>query len=344
MKKFFTIALAAVAASAIIGCGSKGGPELAVVNGESISMDEYYKNMERMPTVRVQTAQGPQVVQVAEPLGFQALQQTIYNKVLLQLAKDEGVYPSEKDILAELEFQKQVDKSLGEKLKQSGITIATVKEQLLVQLAQEKIITKGITITMPEVDQYIKDNPAQFTEPAKVNASWVYVTSEEKKKAVDEALAAGGAFGTVAMQFSEAPQAKEFAGRFPVEQLDAVPAPFDKIVKATSEGTQSAWTKVDNAWVKFFVERKTASKPMVIDDLLKKRVQRKMAMDRGTVAVDLDKRITDRILKSKITVQKTELQESWKRLVEEVKKRQATVSSGNAPTSGGSTGSATGGN
>ncbi|MBX3120099.1 MAG: peptidyl-prolyl cis-trans isomerase [Fimbriimonadaceae bacterium] len=325
LMKYLTIALAAGAALAIVGCGSKGAAPLATINGEDVFTEEYYKTLERLPTVRVQTAQGAQDVQVSESLAFQALKQTVYNKVLLQLAKDEGVYPTSKDILDELEFQKEVDKSFGDRLKQSGLTIDMVKEQILIQLAQEKLVTKGINVTIQDAEKFINDNPKQFMQPATINASWIFVNSDAKKAQADQALSTGQAFSTVAMQYSEAPQAKELGGRFPVERLDTVGPPFDKVLKETKEGTMSEWVKAENSWAKFYIERRTEERPLVVDDLLKRRVRRQLALQRGALAVDLERRVTDKIVASKITIERTDLQEPWKRLVDEVKKQRATV-------------------
>lgn len=333
------MALAATAAVAIVGCGSKGGPSLASINGETISMDDYYKTMEQMGNISVQTDQGPRTVPVAESLGFQALRSVVYNRILLQLAKDEGVYPSEEDIKKELEYRKKVDKSFGERLKQSGLTMDIVKRQIMLDLAQEKIITKGINVTIPDVDQYIKDNPKQFMEPATVDASWIFVTSDDKKQQVDQALGRGQGFSSVALQYSEAPQAKDLGGRFPIRALASITPPFDKPLKETREGTMSDWVKVDVGWAKFYVERRTAEKPMVIDDLLKVRVQRQLALQRGSLAVDLDRRVTDKILESEktIKIEKSDLKEPWKRLIEELRKQRSTPMTGNTTPSTGTT-------
>ena len=104
-----------VASLALAGCrgGSSSGAsgDLAVVNGEAIPMDEYYRYLERKPAVQVVAPQNGQLQagQIAEmptaaPLGFQAMRDLINRRILIDVARDEKVMPTEADVATELQF------------------------------------------------------------------------------------------------------------------------------------------------------------------------------------------------------------------------------------------------
>jgi parvulin-like peptidyl-prolyl isomerase len=304
------------------GSGSSGGTVLAVVNGETITMDEFHKYLEAKPTVRVQTNSGVAEARVAESLAFQGLQDMIARQVTLQLAADEKVYPSEADINKELDFQKKLNPNFLPQLTRSGLTIERIKQSLLLNLARERLITKGVTVTMKEAEDYIAADPKQFVEPATVDMLWIFVRSESNKAQVDSALSAGQTFSIVATQFSEFPGARQQNGRFPQRQLDQLPADIQKLVNSTNEGRATAWIKMQDGWAKFFVEKKTAEKPMDMTPEKKELVRRQLAQQRGGQAIDLGKRVLDKLVESKVEVKERSLIEAWNTAFERFKEEQ----------------------
>ena len=322
MTKSIYLGLAAVAAITIAGCGSKGGDSstIAMVGNKPITADQYRKYLENKGTVMV-TVQGQNAsLPVSAPLGYQALEDLISQKILLQMAEDEGVAPKSEDVDAEIAFRTKLNPGFVNQQTSAGITLQQIKDALLVQLAQERLLTKGITVTMPEVEDYIKKNPKQFEDPATAELQWVVVKDEATKAKVDQALTTGQDFQKVALTYSIDPNLKQNGGKFPQTRIDQMVEPIRKAVEATPTGKQTAWIKFNDGQAKFLVEKKEAAKPTTISEAQKQYVQRQLAMQRGKMANDLDKRLRDKLKETKITVDYEPLKPMWAKTEEQLKK------------------------
>src|SRR4051794_21708042 len=81
---------------------------VATVNGVEIKGAEYYRRMEFLPGVGRNLGDG-----FAEfPPGFLTLEQLITEKLVLQLAKDKGVFPTDVEVKAELDYRKTKNPNL----------------------------------------------------------------------------------------------------------------------------------------------------------------------------------------------------------------------------------------
>jgi len=313
-------------------------------------MERYRKYLESKSNVQVNVQGQAASLPVATPLGFQALEDLISQEILMQIAEEEGVLPTSEDIQKEIEFRTKLNPAFIQQQTAMGINLQQIKDALKVQLAQEKILTKGITVAADEASQYIKDNPKQFEEPATVDALWVVVNSDALKAKVDQALASGEGFQKVAMTYSVDPNIKTTGGKFPQTRLDAMVEPVRKAIEATSTGKQTPWIKFQDGQAKLLVEKKTAATPQKITDAHKQYVQRQLAMQRGRVANDLDKRLQERLRSTKIEVSYDALKPLWKQAEDTIKKTgqtQSTTGTGGATTGAipaGTTGPATTGN
>jgi parvulin-like peptidyl-prolyl isomerase len=312
--------------AAVGGCG-KGEDTVAVVNGEPITMEEFYKYLQVKPEVRVQAANGQVATLPVDPssnVGFQAMQDLIGQKIALQLAKDEGVYPSDAEVVKELEFQKKLQPNFVARLTSRGLTLNAVKESLTIDLAQERLLTKDIKVTTADVENYIKKNPAQFIEPAKADVSWIVVRDEADKKKVDRELGSGQSFNAVALRYSEAPTAKAYNGKLQNPRLgdpaiNQMPAPIREAVNNIKEQGASDWIRMIDGWTKIYVHRKTASRPVVMDDLRKEYLRRFIAKQRGAQARDLQNQILGKLKESKVDVTAKMYQEPWKQQFDQFK-------------------------
>ena len=260
--------LVALALGGLTGCnrgGAAAGDTVATVNGDAITKESYYRLLERKPTVTVvPPVSDSGVARVAGTLGFQAIADLIKNQLIVQLAKDEGVPPTDGDLVNELKYQQALKPSFLTDLQKEGFTKEAVLGELRYALAQEKIVTKGITVPESEVDNYIKANPKSFEEPKAVQMSWIRVTTPEKKAQVDTQLGSGQSFPQVAELYSEAPNARALKGRFPQNVYDTFPPALKKIADETSEGKTTDWIKDGDAFVKFSVEQKRDAKPILM--------------------------------------------------------------------------------
>jgi hypothetical protein len=330
LKRSILFACAAICLGLVAGC-KKGEPMAAVVNGEAITLDQYYKYMELKPQVQVivnpatlqagaggQLPQQPYNGQVMGSLGLQALNDLVQQAVLRQLAKDEKSYPSEQEITDELSERTKANPSFVRDLTNVGFTIGMIKGDIALQLAQYKLTTQGINITDAEVDRYIAEHPKEFVEPESADMIWMLVTDEQKKIA-DAELKTGRSFILVAQKYSIAPNTRAMQYRFPEKYIprlvnfgtDLMPA-----IQKTPAQQQSAWIKFKEGWAKFFVNKKTAERKLAIDDPMKKRVRRSIALQKGSAGKDVNLRIQEKLRASKIEIMIPHLIEPWKRSIE----------------------------
>ncbi|MEK7533345.1 MAG: hypothetical protein AAB542_02815 [Patescibacteria group bacterium] len=113
--------------------------------------------------------------------GQQTLEGMIGESLIASEAKKSGLAITNTDIQVK---QKEILSSLGTEvnledfLKFQGLTEADFNQQLKVQLTVEKLLTRGLTITEADIDNYIATNRALLTatEPASLR--------EEAKKAI----------------------------------------------------------------------------------------------------------------------------------------------------------------
>ena len=311
MKKVFLLSIG-LAALALTGCGG-GSKKIATVNGETISEEEFINWLQFKPKVNVVLANG-QVAEasVSETLGYQALQDLIRNKLIMQYAKDKNVMPTEADIDKEIAFRRKQNPQFLANLTGAGLSVAQVKDQMKIELARERVLTSGIEVTNLEVDSYIKRNPKEFKTPAMCDMLWVFVRSKDKKAKVDTALHSMQAFGTVASRYSDF-EGGANNGRFPQNEIEGMnPLIREKVVNKVPENATSEWIQLQDGWAKFYVEKKTPSKEITIDETVKENVRRRIAMQQGVSAIDLDSRLLERMKKSEIEVSKAGLKERWK--------------------------------
>jgi len=339
LKLRYAYAALALLTLGAFGCGKKDAAAaedtLATVNGEKISTKDFVDFLASKQTIYVNAGQGPQLVQAAQPVGFQGLQDLINKKLLLQLAKDQGVLPTDAEISKELDTRTAQQGDYIQTMTRAGLTLDQIKSDVMFDLARERLLTKGVVVTPAEVDTYIKENPKGFTEPAKASLLYIAVGSATKKAQVDKDLAGGASFQTVATRYSEDPQARETGGQYPISDESQMPPQLQAIVDKTSPLKASDWIPVGQGFVKFYVQSKTPAKPMAITPALKERVRRNMAVQRGRLSTDLDKKQQEKLQGAQIEVTQPMLSKMWGAYMDNVKKQAAATSN---PSTGSTTG------
>jgi hypothetical protein len=334
----------------VAGCG-KGAPMAAVVNGEPITMEQFNKYLMVKPQVqvvvvpaRLQAGSGGQLPQqpyngaVVGSLGLQALNDLIQQAVLKQFARDEKVYPSDADVAAELEDRKKTNPNFVKDLINAGFTTPMIESDLAMQLAQYNLTTKGISVSPEEVTTYIKEHPKEFVVPEGIEMVWMLVP-DDKKKAADADLKAGNSFLMVAQTYTIAPNARAMQYRFPEQYMPQLANYGPELLPAiqkTAPQEQTNWIKFTEGWAKFYVNKKTPERALPIDDAMRKKVLRAIALQKGALAKDMNLRIQERLKTAKIEIVIDSLRDPWKRSIESLQ----AVSGGT--TTGSTTGSTAG--
>jgi len=265
------------------GCSSHS-PTLASVDGDPITRDDLVSYLSVKQTVRVNptvATDGSTSAQVADPLGYQGLEDLVRDKVVFHLAKQQGVYPSKHDIDDEIGFQKELDEDGLASLYASGWDVAAIRRQLTLQLCVSHMITKGVCVTDKDVDDYIAANPSIVQRPSTIRAYWILVSSASKKAEVDRQLLSGQQFQVVASQFSEADGAAASQGLFPDDRLGALPAKLQAILKTTGESQTTPWVQTTSGYAKWFIDQITPAITIPVDDAVRDTVRRQIAIQRG---------------------------------------------------------------
>jgi foldase protein PrsA len=167
-RQLSLLSLGAVMTFAIAGCSSGGAADTSVaatVNGKKILMSE----VERMIN---QQAQGKQAELSAHDLAqarLKVLASLIQREVLFQRAEQEKLLPTEDEISAAINKQKQdsamTDEEFARKLKEQDMTMEALRDEAKKDIAIQKLqdkYTGKITISDREVEDYYNNNKQQF--------------------------------------------------------------------------------------------------------------------------------------------------------------------------------------
>ena len=326
---FSTLTIVGLALT-LAGCKSGDNELMATVNGETITREEYISHLERKIQVLVQSQNGAAQVQVAQPLNFQALNDLVNQKLLLQMAKQENVYPSDGDVKNELTYQVGKRADFVSTLTGQGLTLSDINSELRVQLARHNLLSKGVKISPEQVDAYIKDNPKEFENHAAVDLSWVVLKDATDKNKVDADLKAGQTFAIVARHYTSAPGGERYQSR----EYDKFPVRLKGVVDKLAENGTSGWLQDGANWVKFHVEKKTPASPIAIKDWMKEEVKRLLAEQKGSAAIDLDKRLLNLRKQATINITKPALRDRFDQLTKSMKEmdmKNTTSNTGKGP-------------
>jgi peptidyl-prolyl cis-trans isomerase SurA len=181
-KRLTLLGLAAATALALTACSSGGGsPDTTVaatVNGKKIMMSEVERMVE-------QQAQGQMAKLSAHDLAqarLTVLDGLIKREVLFQRADQEKLLPTEEQVTAVINEQKQqgglTDEDFARKLKEQNMTPESLREEakkdLAIKALQDKYAGK-ITISDREVEEFYNNNKQQFVNKRGVALAMIAV-------------------------------------------------------------------------------------------------------------------------------------------------------------------------
>lgn len=293
---------------------------VATVNGEEIRATEYYRRLETLDLRDAFRRFGERMLDF--PLGFIALDQLINERVLFQLAKQKGSYPTDVEVRAEQDRIVRVNEKLLENWANSGRTPEELTYRVRYELTNFKLLTHGINLTDLEIEKHYKDNPTLFTIPKKYKLRLILVTDPAKKAVVDAELASGKPFAEVAKAHSE-DVSKLTGGDYGEVAITALPELYGKPISETKIGSATPWIDgTDPARyqsVKFLVEGATPESLRPLDANLKQELRRQLMMDRGRAKNDLSKELNTALANAKIVILQKEYAEPYKKMLESLK-------------------------
>ncbi|MCU0315974.1 MAG: hypothetical protein MUC92_05230, partial [Fimbriimonadaceae bacterium] len=246
-----------------------------IINGERVTTTTYYRRMETLGGVG--RLVNDRFVPAAP--GFLTLQ-TIMNEILLlQLAREKGVYPTEAEIDAQV---KQAEAEAPEMLKDllgTGVTPAEIRYIFTVNLAEFKLQTMGVNIANQEVDNFYRDNIVRYQVPKRFRLRIIAVKTEADQRKVDDELAKGKPFGTVAKELSQDLSRLNdgLFGEIPEGELGAA----RDVIISLRKGQSSRWLNSNETRVKFYVDDILEPFTIALDAKLRREIREELMVVRG---------------------------------------------------------------
>jgi hypothetical protein len=284
---------------------------VAVVNGEEIKGPEYYRRMEFLPNVGMKI--GNSFAEAAP--GFLTLDQLINERLMLQLAKEKGAYPTDAEVQAEIKMATDANPNFLQQYAEGGGTTADLQYQIRLDLARFKLQTRGVVVTDQEVDQYYKNNPNQFTIPKTVEVRVIIVDTDAARALVDADLKAGKAFEAVARERS-VDLSKGVGGKISARPADALGAEAKAALDKIKVGQVSEWVPARGVYTKMLFEKANPSRVIALDARIRTGIRRQLMMDRGRVKPENDimKMMANMRSKANIEIKDKQFAETFKRM------------------------------
>jgi parvulin-like peptidyl-prolyl isomerase len=259
---------------------------IVTVNGEAVDAGTYYRRMTVLPNVgRLQDGQF-----VSGRPGFLTLQQLMNELLIIDLAEQEDVAPSEEEIEEEVQRRLAADPRFVDTFLGLGLTEEDVRHDVLVQLSEFNLITEGINITDLEVENHYNQYPQMYTIPESYELKVIGVATDEKMEQVDEALASGQDFAEVATEFSE--DIYRFSGGdMGVVSGDNLTPMVKEALAEIEAGQSTDWIEGETTNFKFYLVDRTEAELQELDDALMESIRRRLAYDRGRVTSNLGERL-----------------------------------------------------
>ena len=267
MKKIIAgLALAGLLAAAAPAVSGQEVVEeiVAVVNDDIITLSEF-RTQYALAEAQLRAQQMPQEQfdQQFALLKKEFLNSMITEMLLLQKAKELGLNVQEqvKATLEKIKEENNIasDADLRRAIEQQGTPYDFWLKQLEENILRNGVlyteVDRSIVLEDPEVVQYYKKNPAEFTTPTEYKLNAIYLATETRpaadaealKAAVEAKLKGGATFADTAAELSDPPmkEAKGDLGSFKAGELDQT---LESAVEKLKAGETSAWVSTKNGW------------------------------------------------------------------------------------------------
>jgi parvulin-like peptidyl-prolyl isomerase len=282
---------------------------VVTINGEDVKGGEYYRRMEYLPDVG-RVLEGGSVA--VYPPGFLTIVQLIDERLVLQLAKQKGVSPTQEEVNQAIQESMAADSKLMERWMSMGRTEDELKYQFRYQVAQFKLQTQGVNVSDQEVDQFYAKTPPMI--PRRVTLRMIAVADEAGEKAVDADLAGGKAFADVAKERS-IDVTQSVSGAVGTVPIDMLPSEVTKAVDTTKIGQMTDWIKGNTFYVKYLIEGKAQPEKIPLDSGLRNRLRRKLMLDRGAAKNNVLREISDMRKSATVDIKQKEFADIYQSFV-----------------------------
>ena len=215
MRHYWLRALGVSAALAVVGSAAlpqslNGAAAAAVVNGETITVDDWVARMQGLRYQDFILSPNPFRPKLGTA-GQIAMEGLVNGKLVLQYAKKVSLLPSDPELdvaVAEAKKQPSISNALQSKL----MSETALRDDLRLQKALYNVATVNRTVTADEVAQFYASHLDSYGQPEQWRIAVIRVTGKPAADKVTAELKAGKPFEQVAAQLSEDGDTKQRGG------------------------------------------------------------------------------------------------------------------------------------
>lgn len=274
--------------------------------------------MEYLPAVGRITSRG----EFSEQFPAVATLDTLITEMLLlQVARDKGVNPTEAEIDFEIGYRSRLSPKMMDSWTQSGRTVAEFRSMLRVEIAQFKLQTLGQTYTDKDIsDLYEISKDSDYTIPMKLKLKIITVKTQPETDLIDKELKAGKSFEALATLYSTDENSRVSGGFFGEIQPELLSPDARKEVVSLKKGEVSKWVKAEGIFAKFLVQDIIPKVVRPYDGDVKEDLKRQFLLRRGRQKNDVSKWIREARAKAKILIANPGFQKAYDDFVEKERK------------------------
>jgi peptidyl-prolyl cis-trans isomerase C len=256
----------------LFGCGKKeDGKVLATIDGEKITLEEFNKELDRIPAnmkMLVLTQSGKQSF----------LDRYVVKRLLMEEAKKANI---------------EKDKDFQDRL-------SDIREQLLIESLLKKKVATNINPSEQELKDYYEKNKEKFKTGQEVDTRQILVKTEKEAREIRGKLDKGEDFADLAKRYSIDPSAKATGGEIGFHAKGTLVPEYEAVAfKMTKVGQISAPVKTQ---LGYHIIQLQGIKPPAYTpyEEVKEFIKQRIAQERQNEV--LEKYVTDLKSKAKITV------------------------------------------
>jgi hypothetical protein len=305
-------------ASLLNGCGSGNRQNMVAKVGDTpIDREMYIRRLELMPTP-VQIA-GNQAT--TAPAGYTLLKQMIGEQVLLAMAKEEGVLPTDQQVEERVQREMKNNPQIKQAITEGRLTLDDYRERVRVALAEFNLRTKGVTVTEQEVKKIYDENKRAFYRPASARVRFIQVQNPEVRKQIDDDLKRGFNFQSIVNKYAQNPVAGVRSGETEFALEGALPqTPEGQILQRVRTVLKNAkpqqvtdWIPVGDGLVaRFEVLARSPGQQLSFEEV-KDNIREQLMLQKGLQTNrDLNLEIAKRMANTPVEISS----EGWKRQYE----------------------------
>lgn len=208
-----------IGAFVLTGCGA--GSNVAKVNGDDISVEEYSKDYniikqryEAQYGPDFITQEGPEGKTMEQVLKQNVLDKLVIEKIIMQKAKEDNILATDKEVDEEIASYKEMvggEEEFNKFLEANGMKMDDFKEGIKKEITVDKYKEKyldSLKLEDKDLKEYYEKNKEKYET---IKASHILVEKEEEAKAISDELKNGGDFGELSKKSIE-PEAAERKG------------------------------------------------------------------------------------------------------------------------------------